>query len=113
MEKLITPELTQKLRSVGRNANPAKKQSASQRRLTEINTALQQNQKKSVTTSPQSTTTPSTSRRTQSAGPLPTQTQTYKSTDKGKNVVQKHPYPNNGNCYYCSEHGHFSQDCLK
>ena len=61
MEKLITPELAQKLRSVGRNANPAKKQSASQRRLTKINTALQQSQKKSVTTSSQLTTTPSTS----------------------------------------------------
>ena len=113
MEKLITPKLAQKLRSAGRNANPAKKESASQRRLTEINTALQQNQKKSVATPSLSTAGPSSSRRTQSAGPLPTQTKTYKPTDKGKNVVRKHPYPNNGNCYYCGQHGHFSQDCLE
>jgi len=113
MEKLITPELAQKLRSAGQNANSAKKESASQRRLAEINTALQQSQKKSVATPPPPTAGPSSSRRTQSAGPLPTQTKTYKPTDKGKNVVRKHPYPNNGNCYYCSKHGHFSQDCLE
>jgi len=113
MEKLITPELAQKLQSAGRNANPVKKESASQRRLAEINVALQQNQKKSVTTSSPPIAGPSSSRRTQSAGPLPTPTQTYRSAGKGKNVVRKHPYPNNGNCYYCGKHGHFSQDCLE
>jgi len=113
MEKLITPELAQKLQSAGQNTNSAKKESASQRRLAEINAALQQNQKKSVATPSPPTAGPSSSRRTQSAGPLPTQTKAYRSTDKGKNVVRKHPYPNNGNCYYCGEHGHFSQDCLK
>ena len=113
MEKLITPELAYKLQSAGRNTNSAKKESASQRRLAEINMALQQNQKKQIPTSTQLTAIPSSSRRTQSAGPLPSQTQAYKSSDKGKNVVRKHPYPNNGNCYFCGKHGHFAQDCLE
>lgn len=113
MEKLITPTLAAKLKSAGRNSNPTRKDAASQRRLAEINTALQQNQKKPVTAPTQSTTASSSARRTQSSGPLPTQAEAYKSNDKGKNVVRKHPYPNSGKCYHCGEHGHFSQDCLR
>jgi len=112
MEKLITPALAYKLKSAGKIANPVRKELASQRRLTEINAALQQNQKKPVSTSTQPTANPSSSRRTQSAGPLPTQTEARKSTNKGKNVVRKHPYPNNVKCYCCGEQGHYSQDCL-
>jgi len=41
----------------------------------------------------------------------PTRARTW--PDKGKNVVRKHPYPNNSKCYHCRVHGHFSQDCLQ
>jgi len=112
MEKLITPTLAHKLKSAGKNANPAKKEFASQRRLAEINATLQQSQKKSLSTSIQPTANPSSSRRTQSAGPLPTRVETHKSTNKGKNVVRKHPYPSDVKCYCCGEWGHYSQDCL-
>jgi len=112
MEKLITPTLAHKLKSAGKNANPVRKELTSQRRLAEINAALQQNQKKPVSTSTQPTTGPSSSRRTQSTGPLPTQAEAHKSTNKGKNVVRKHPYPSDVKCYCCGERGHYSQDCL-
>jgi len=87
MEKLITPVLAQKLKSAGKNANPVRKELASQRRLAEINAALQESQKKPVPTPIQPTANPSSSRRTQSARPLPTQAEAHKSTHKGKNVV--------------------------
>jgi len=112
MEKLITPTLTHKLKSAGKNANPVRKELASQRRLAEINATLQQTQKKPVSASTQPTADPSSSRRTQSAGPLPTQAETHKPTNKGKNVVRKHPYPSDVKCYCCGERGHYSQDCL-
>jgi len=111
MEKLITPELANKLKSAGRTSTLAKKEIASQRRLAEINAALQQNQKKPIPTT-QPNAIPSSSRRTQSSGPLPTQAETYKSANKGKNVVRKHPYTSNVKCYHCGKHGHYSQDCL-
>jgi len=87
MQKPITPTLTYKLKSTGQNSNPVKKELSQQRQIAEINTALQQNQKKLIATPTQSTPVSSSSRRTQPAGPLPTQAKAYKSADKGKNVV--------------------------
>lgn len=112
MEKLITPALAYKLKSAGKITNPVRKEVASQRRLAEINAALQQGQKKPIPTSTQQTATSSSSRRTQSARSLPTRTKTHKPTNKGKNVVRKHPYASNVKCYCCGEWGHYSQDCL-
>ena len=112
MEKLITPALAYKLKFAGKIANPVRKELASQKRLAEINAVLQDNQKKPVSTPIQPATNPPSSRRTQSAGPLPTPAETHKSTNKGKNVVRKHPYPSNVKCYCCGQRGHYSQDCL-
>jgi len=112
MEKLITPALAYKLKSAGKIANPVRREFASQKRLAEINAALQDSQKKPISTSIQPTATPSSSRRTQSAGLLPAQTETHRPTNKGKNVVRKHPYPNDVKCYCCGKQGHYSQDCL-
>jgi len=112
MEKLITPALAYKLKSAGKTANPVRKELASQKRLAEINAVLQDNQKKLLSTSIQPATNPSSSRHTQSAGPLPTQAETNKPTNKGKNVVRKHPYPSDVKCYCCGQRGHYSQDCL-
>jgi len=100
MEKLITPALAYKLKSAGRIANPVRKEFASQKRLAEINAVLQDNQKKPISTSILPTAASSSSQRT------------HRPTNKGKNVVRKHPYPSDVRCYCCGKQGHYSQDCL-
>src|SRR6188768_921007 len=90
LEKVVQPVIANRAKAAGKPPTIAERELASQRRLAQINIALQNSQKPLATPTPP-TPSASSSRHTQPPGPLPSQSQTYSAADKGKNVVRKHP----------------------
>jgi len=114
LKKIVQLIINKQTKTVEKQLTSTEKEHASQWRLAQINFALQQNQNKAkpVTPTSQPNPLPSFSWLAEPAQPLPSQQQAFNTTNKGKNVVQKHTYPFNGKCYHCGQHRHQLQDCL-
>jgi len=77
LKKVVQPIVANRAKATGKPPTIAKRELASQRRLAQINIALQKSQKPLPTPTPL-TPTASSSRHTQPPGPLPSQSQTYR-----------------------------------